>query len=230
MPRKWITDVVMTLLLLLLMGYSLVGEVIHEWLGIAMLVLLVIHNIMNLAWYRSLGKGRFSAYRFVQAALNGLLLLAAAGAALSGIVLSQYALDFLPLHSGEELAQAIHLPCAYWCLILASLHLGLHWSAVMGAVRRITGLRTASRGRKVSLRLLAATVALYGLFIFFNKNFPDYLLLRAHFVFFSPDQTVPRLLMDNLAVMGLFVWLAHYAGIWLRRKLGRNTSQREARA
>lgn len=234
MPRKWITDVVMTLLLLLLllllMGYSLVGEVIHEWLGIAMLALLIIRHIMNLAWYRSLGKGHFSAYRCVQTSLNWLLLLAAAGATLSGIVLSRYALDFLPLHGGEELAQTIHLPCAYWSLILASLHLGLHWSAVMGAVRRITCLRTASRGRTVSLRLLAAAVALYGLFVFFNNNFPDYLLLRTHFVFFSPDQTVPRLLVDNLAVMGLFVCLAHYAGIWLRRRSGRNTSQREARA
>lgn len=113
MPKRWIIDALMTLLLLLLMGYSLIGEVIHEWLGIAMLALLIIHHAMNLAWYRSLGKGRFSAYRCVQATLNGLLLLAAAGATLSGIVLSRYALDFLPLHSGEELAQTIHLPCSY---------------------------------------------------------------------------------------------------------------------
>ena len=230
MPRRWITDAVMMLLLLLLMGYSLVGEVIHEWLGIAMLVLLIIHHIMNLAWYRSLGKGRFSAYRCVQTSLNWLLLLAAAGATFSGLVLSRYALDFLPPHGGEEFAQAVHLPCAYWCLILASLHLGLHWNAVMGAVHRITGLRTVSRGQTVSLRLLAGAVALYGLFVFFNSSFPDYLLLRTHFVFFSPDQTVTCLLVDNLAVMGLFICLAHYAGIWLRRRSDRNTSQREAGA
>ena len=39
MGKKWITDLAMTVLLLLLMAYSLVGEVLHEWMGIAMLVL-----------------------------------------------------------------------------------------------------------------------------------------------------------------------------------------------
>lgn len=33
MVEKWITDMVMTVLLLLLMAYSLVGEVLHEWMG-----------------------------------------------------------------------------------------------------------------------------------------------------------------------------------------------------
>lgn len=88
----------------------------------------------------------------------------------------------------------------------------------MGAIRQLTGLRTPSRGRTVSLRLLAAAVALYGLFVFFDSGFPNYLLLRTHFVFFSPNQTAARLLVDDLAVMGLFVGLAHYTGVWLRRK------------
>lgn len=38
---RMIVDILMTVVLLLLIGYSLVGEMIHEWLGIGMFVLFV---------------------------------------------------------------------------------------------------------------------------------------------------------------------------------------------
>ena len=73
MGKKWITDLAMAVLLLLLMAYSLVGEVLHEWMGIAMLALFVLHHIWNRVWYKSIGRGRPSPYRAVQTALNLLL-------------------------------------------------------------------------------------------------------------------------------------------------------------
>ena len=63
MSKRWITDLALTAILLPLMGYSLIGETVHEWLGIAMLVLIVLHHIWNHAWYRGVDKGRMSIYR-----------------------------------------------------------------------------------------------------------------------------------------------------------------------
>ena len=40
-----VVDLGMTVLLLLLMAYSLIGEEAHEWLGAAMLLLFVLHHI-----------------------------------------------------------------------------------------------------------------------------------------------------------------------------------------
>lgn len=74
MGKKWITDLAMAVLLLLLMAYSLVGEVLHEWMGIAMLVLFVLHHIWNRTWYKSIGRGGLSLHRAVRTALNLLLL------------------------------------------------------------------------------------------------------------------------------------------------------------
>ena len=42
-------DCMMTLLLLLLMAYSLVGETLHEWLGAGMLLLFILHHGFNAA-------------------------------------------------------------------------------------------------------------------------------------------------------------------------------------
>lgn len=47
MPKRWITDLALTVILLPLMGYSLIGEAVHEWLGLAMLALIVLHHIWN---------------------------------------------------------------------------------------------------------------------------------------------------------------------------------------
>ena len=41
---KIITDIAMTVTLLLLMAYSLVGEAAHEWLGIGMFVLFILFS------------------------------------------------------------------------------------------------------------------------------------------------------------------------------------------
>ena len=41
---KIITDIAMTVILLLLMAYSLVGEALHEWLGIGMFLLFILHH------------------------------------------------------------------------------------------------------------------------------------------------------------------------------------------
>lgn len=47
----------MTVMLLFLMAYSLIGEALHEWLGIGMLLLFVLHHILNASWYRNLRRG-----------------------------------------------------------------------------------------------------------------------------------------------------------------------------
>ena len=216
MRKKWAADLALIVVLLLLMGYSLIGEEIHEWLGLVMLALIALHHVWNRAWYRGLGRGRMSAYRATQIILTFLLLLAVTGSLLSGLLLSQYVLDFLPLGWGQELARTLHLPCAFWSFLLMGLHLGLHWSGVMGQVRRITGLSGLSRARTTILRLLGAATAGCGLLAFFRTGFSDYLLLRTHFLFFPPGQTAVGFLAEHLAILGLFVWIGYYGGTCLR--------------
>ena len=104
------------------------------------------------------------------------------------------------------------------------LHLGLHWGAVMGMARRIMNLHTASKYRTGILRLLAAVISCYGLYAFFHNGLPDYLLLRSSFVFFPPDQTASQFLMDYAAIMGLYLTIVHYGGIFLWRLSTRKTN------
>ena len=45
--EKYLIDFGMTVLLPLLMAYTLVGEASHEWLGMAMLALFVLHHALT---------------------------------------------------------------------------------------------------------------------------------------------------------------------------------------
>ena len=51
---RWCVDLCMTLVLLCLMAYQVTGEVLHEWLGIGMTLLLILHHILNYKWYAAL--------------------------------------------------------------------------------------------------------------------------------------------------------------------------------
>ncbi len=58
-----IIDFLMTVVLLCLMEYQIVGQELHEWLGTFMLVLFIIHSVLNIRWYGSLFKGKYRALR-----------------------------------------------------------------------------------------------------------------------------------------------------------------------
>ncbi len=212
MKVKISIDAAMTLALLLLMAYGLVGEAAHEWLGMGMFALFVAHHILNRKWLLAVGKGKYTPIRMVQTALVGIIFLSMSGSMISGIVLSRHVFAFLPKHGGYELAQQVHILCAYWGFICMSLHLGFHWSMMLAMARK--HLQPSSM-RTWSLRLIGWFWAAYGMFAFRRRGVSLYLLLRSHFVFYDYTEPLVRFLLDYLAVMSLFV----LAGYWLARAL-----------
>ena len=205
----------MTAVLLLLMAYSLVGEAAHEWLGVGMGVLFIIHHILNNAWSRTVFKGRYTPYRVLQTTLVALVALAMLGSMGSGIVLSRYALGFLSITSGQALARTVHLLCAYWGFVFMSLHLGLHWSMMMTMAGRM--FKKPSATRTYTARIAAFLIAGYGIWAFIKRDIGQYMFLKTQFVFFDFDEPLIYFLLDYIAVMGLGVFLGHYLAKAVRK-------------
>ena len=57
MMVRRIVDICMTILLLCLMAYQVTGEEAHEWIGMVMTALVVVHQILNRRWYGAIFKG-----------------------------------------------------------------------------------------------------------------------------------------------------------------------------
>lgn len=101
-------DFLMTALLLLLMVYQVVGETLHEWFGAAMLVLFLVHNILNIKWYKNLVRGKYKSVRILGTVLNFAVLATILSLAYSGIVMSRHVFAFLPIDRGMALARVMH--------------------------------------------------------------------------------------------------------------------------
>lgn len=219
MGWKICVDIAMTVALLLLMAYALIGEAAHEWIGVSMFVLFVLHHILNRKWSSNLLKGKYTPVRIWQTLLVLLVLASMIGSMISGIILSEYAFDFLSIRSGQSWARTVHLLCSYWGFVLMSLHLGIHWSMMIGMAKK--HFSVPSRLRTWALRVVAAAIAAYGAFAFVQREIGSYMFLKNEFVFFNFEEPLAFFFLDYVAAMGLFVFLGHYfAGFlkWLSRK------------
>lgn len=209
MKCKMALDLLMTALLIVLMSYQVVGDAAHEWVGSGMFLCFVLHQLLNLGWYRALGRGRYRGFRLVQTALNALSLLFMLALMGSGILLSQTVFAFLPLRGGVQAARVIHLLASYWGFVCMSLHLGLHWGMMTGLLQRNTPVFR----NKISaflLRFAALVASLYGMEAFFRCQIPTYLFLRSQFVFFDHSRPAFLVFSDYIAMMAAFVWLGYY--------------------
>lgn len=205
---KIVTDILMTVVILLLMAYSLVGEKAHEWLGIGMFALFVLHHVLNNAWSRNLLRGRYTPFRILQTVLVVLALVCMLGSVVSGIVLSRYALSLLPIRGDQSWARTVHMLCAYWGFVVISLHLGLHWNIMLGMAEKI--FHKPSALRTWAARTVGLSIAGYGVYAFIRRQIGSYMFLKIQFVFFDYEEPLIWFLLDYIAVMGLFVLIGHY--------------------
>lgn len=207
---KITVDTLMTLALLLLMGYQFWGDAAHEWAGAGMFFLFLLHHILNRRWYQTLPRGRFTPARVLWLALDLLLLLAMLGLMVSGVLLSNHVFAFLPLSGGTAFARLLHMAASYWGFVLMALHLGLHGGMFVGLARKALRLRRPSRIRRALLGVVGGGIALYGLTVFLRRGLPAYLLVRTRFVLLDFGEPAPQFYLDYLAMMGTFVFAAHY--------------------
>lgn len=221
MIAKIVADIAMTIALLLLMTYELIGQAAHEWIGIAMFVLFVVHHILNGKWSRNLLKGKYTALRIMQTALVVLVLLSMIGSMVSGVILSRHALSFLPIEGGHAFARTLHMLSGYWGFVFMSLHLGFHWSMMMGIAGKI--VKNPSEIRKWILRAIAVLIAGYGAWAFIKRDIGSYMVLKNLFVFFDFEEPLILFLLDYVASMGLFVFAGHYLSEILKKLRKRKT-------
>lgn len=208
----------MTALLPLLMAYSLVGETFHEWAGVAMFMLFLLHHGLNWRWHKNLFHGRYSTIRVIGTAINTLIFLLMLALTVSGIVMSRYAFRFLSIESGTSLARTVHLAASYWCYVLTSIHLGLHGSMLVGMLQKIFQIKRASGMRKIVIRAVGALLAVYGIYAFTRRSFGEYMLLKIKFVFFDYSEPLVFFILDYLAIMALFFIVGHYMGKLIGKK------------
>jgi hypothetical protein len=212
---KIIADISMTIALLCLMSYELIGQVTHEITGIVMLILFVMHHILNRRWFSAIRKGTYRPYRIFQTLLVLFLVVLMISQGCSGIILSKHLFRTLPFHQGYGLARTIHMLGGYWGFIFMSLHLGLHWNIIVTQASK--AFAPSVRWGKI-LRIVSVLIAAYGAVVLLKREIILYLTLQNPFVYFNFDEPLLYFFFDYIMAMGLFVFLGYHLGKHLPRK------------
>lgn len=204
---KRIIDIVMSMILLFLMAYQVTDRLYHEWLGAGMLVLFIVHNLLNIKWYGSLFKGKYSVKRALWTLINIATLIAILLTGYSGIAMSRHLFTFLDLSTGSASARTIHLSASYWSFVLMSCHLSIHWGMM------ITAIDKKAKKNAVFwwiMRLIAFAIAVYGAVRFYQQDIYSYMFLKNQFAFLDFEKASMLVILDNAAMMTAFVYVLYY--------------------
>lgn len=217
---KIIIDVCMTVCLLLLMPYSLLGETLHEWLGIVMFVLFVTHHVLNRKWMAAVTKGKYTPFRIVQTLIVFVMLVLMLGSMVSVVLLSNHIFRAVRIAGISMAARQVHMFCAYFGMVVMSVHLGLHWNMVVNMTGKLFLYPSAKR--TWIARAIAILLAGYGVYAGHKRQIGAYLLMKMHFVFYDYTENVLFFVFDYMAVMAFIVFITYYVSKFLRKRGKRN--------
>lgn len=200
------------IVILILFGfaYDLTGSTYHELLGMGMVVLIIFHHVFNYRWYLSLKSGKYNQSRYFRTIVN-LGLAASSLIMLFGGLLNSYVLEDLLGIEWHWDTRTIHTVSAYWYLVFASIHLGMHWSMIKTMTRNSLGIQVKRNQGSVFYQrlnpLLCVVLTLLGFFAIYQRQIMQKLFALVTYDFWDFETSVWPFFLQFCAVMFLFSFL-----------------------
>ena len=190
---KRCVDIVLTLVLMFLMAYQVTGETLHEWLGIAMTVIVIAHHILNRKWYTAIAKGKYKPYRIALTITDCLLLLCFFTTAFCGMAMSNHAVPFMNGIISSMLARQMHLALSFWSFVLMGIHIGFHLRTLISKLKK--------KSAKAAVLAAWATVSAGGFVLFIKANIFSYMFFKTHFAFLDYEKNPVLVIAENLIML-----------------------------
>lgn len=231
-PAEFWLDLLLFLLVLLLLAPRLTGLPAHEWLGLGLAPLIILHLLFSWRWIstatRRIGRPMPARFR-VNYLINVTLFILMMLVIVSGVVISRVALPRLGVTVLEDRSwRALHNLTLNWLCLLTGLHVALNWEWLQRMLTPAVRQRTSSvaalpavpparvAGRTVALLGAAALVAA-GAYAMLGPPSPARRFPRDEIARFAP--TLGHGLVQ-LAGEAMLVCLVAYVGHrWLRVRL-----------
>lgn len=159
------TLLAITLVLLYDTG-AVTGLSFHEWAGIVIGAVIVLHIALSWSWVVAVTKkffGATTARARVLYVVDVLILAGMAWTIISGVFISKIAVPGLA-NGSSPIFKFTHAPISWLTLLLIGVHLGLHWRWVMDVVLRLLKRGKATLATAIALRVVAAAVFLAGVY------------------------------------------------------------------
>lgn len=147
--RNLVVDAAVLAVYLVAANPALTGIAAHEWIGLALVVVVVAHVSASVLWAGDLARRAArprSAHARLVLAVDALAAVAFAACVVSGVMVSSAVLPSLGLYAtGYYFWDPLHAASAKALLALLLVHVVLHWPMVMSFVRRLAGKNSSGR-------------------------------------------------------------------------------------
>lgn len=204
MLLRRIIDVSMTVLLILLMSLQVADHEYHEYTGMVMFVLVIVHLYLNRKWFISIFKGKYPLIRVLSLTIDIALLIAFMLSGFSGMIIAE-TFTFMNIESLTAWGRSAHIASSYWSFVLMGLHVGLHWNMV------------ALRIKALWPCVIAWILAAYGVYAFIQSDIITYMFLINQFVFIDYDKNIFLVFLDNTAMLIFWCSVSYYLSKLIRR-------------
>ena len=211
---KMLVDIAMAVVFIMLMCNQITGIFAHEILGISVIILFIIHQILNINYYKNILKGKYNKLRIAYLIIDILLLIMMLVMILSAAFISRYTLKFLNL-SNDLLGRELHILSAYSIYMLIGLHIGLHYNSIV----------KLKKENKIVLNIFMCLFAIvFGIQGFIKKEFINKLTLQNLYPIYS-EQNFLMILIDYIGILTMFVMVGY--GIYNLLKLKGRSDKNE---
>jgi hypothetical protein len=137
-------DFALLVLLLLLFSPRLTGLPMHEWLGLALGLPLLLHLLLSWRWIATATTGvlrRSSLRSRINYLLNALLFILVVIEIVSGGMISAVAVPALGIATVNDRSwRALHNLGLNWTLLVIGLHVAMNWATLLRALRTWAGV------------------------------------------------------------------------------------------
>lgn len=213
--KRFILDMILLGLILLVMGFHLLPGLAHEAGGLILLAGAGWHLTLNRRWFGSFFRGRWSGLRLMQTAIGLLLVMAFFTAVITGCIISAWL--FRDLWSGPAGAAmhrstfiySLHTASAYLMAILGGMHLGMLWPGLWQRLRKFPGLGGFDK-YPILRPFVLALICWAGWTMWQLDQVGDRLLMKHIFGTMAARLPAGTYYLMLLGLMGLFGIIAYY--------------------
>lgn len=202
--KKFIVDITMTLSFVLMMGYHMFDANIHEYLGLILLAICIVHQLLNIKWYQYLNKGKYSYIRSIYLILNILLIISFITMMMSGLLISKNFLLFGVYGGG--LARKLHLMTSAWVYVLTAIHIGLHGKKIKGIILKVCAKESIYFKE---LKYISFVLGLYGLIAFYKRGFINDMFLLVEYKFLPFQEPFLGFITDYVSILITFIYIGY---------------------
>ena len=192
---KVIIDILMLILMLLEYSKIYTGQLMHEIIGIVLFGLFIIHNILNIKFYKNLFKGKYNSIRIITTIVNIAFLICMILTIALGIPISSELFKGLGLN-GSMTTRKLHTIFGYWGLVILSIHLGMHFKMIFAKVNNKLKNKNIA---KIVIYLIELLIIILGIKVMVERNFGDYLIGKASFAI--PSGNILTEFLNNFIIV-----------------------------